>query len=132
MFRAAAIVTLSVMCGSCDTLYSVSASGRTDALLGQTCVLETLRSESAVHSALAREHGTIAVELNIPESVISGPEDYPHPVIGVYMRKDRDGPCEIELTMLSVNRRPSAGYEAYIQKVLDELRNRIIERCGSS
>jgi hypothetical protein len=127
VLRATALAAIGLVFGACDPIRVVSASRPIPAPLERTCVVEALRKEKTVRTAGVSEAGKIYAELIIPEDLES-PESRPE--VGVEERRNDQGELEINFSMLWVGGKGSPEYRAYVQKVVEELRDRTIERCG--
>jgi hypothetical protein len=122
----APLVVFSLVLASCDPVYPTSASGQILAPLDRTCVIDTLRKERTVRTAKEYDYDPqkIAVELVMPQD----PDGNPWAI--VEERMATNGQLELSLTINFVPRRPEPEYQSYVQKTLEELRDRAIERCG--
>jgi hypothetical protein len=112
---------------ACDPIRNFSASGRVPMPIERSCVLETLRTDNAVRNAGIGDTGLVYGVLRVPEALKS-PEK--NPDVGFDERKNNKGEIEIAFSMTWVGSSGSAEYQAYIQKALDELRDRAIEKCS--
>ena len=127
MLRYVAIAAIAAgVCASCDTFYPISASRRLREPLEESCVLETLRMEKAVRNVELRSDG-IWVELIMPADLKGST---PYPFAGMHMRSIDEGEFEIEFESVGVNHKESDGYNAHLQGVLEDLRDRVIEKCS--
>jgi hypothetical protein len=127
MLRATIAAMIALTCGACDPIRVVSASREIPAPLDPTCVLETLRMQETVRSAGISEAGTVWAELEVPED-LECPE--PRPEVGVELGRNEVGELEVTFSMHWVGRAGSAEYRAYVQRVIEDLRDEVIERCG--
>jgi hypothetical protein len=113
---------------ACDPVNNFSASGHVPKSIERSCVLDTLRMDNAVRYAGIGDTGIVYGILRVPEQLKS-PEQ--NPDVGFEERKNNKGEIEIDFSMSWVGSSGSSEYQAYIQKVLDELRDRAIEKCSS-
>jgi hypothetical protein len=122
-----AIAAIGLVLGACDPIRVVSASKPIPAPLAQACVVEALRTEKAVRTAGVSDAGRIYAELIIPENLKS-PES--HPVVGVEESRNNHGELEINFSILWVGAKGSPEYREYVRQVIEQLRDRTIERCA--
>ncbi len=118
---------LGLVIGACDPIRVVSASKTIAAPLDLACVLEALRTASTVGAAGVSDTGTIYAELVIPEH-LNSPESRPE--VGVEERRNEDGELEVTFSMLWVGRKGSPEYREYVEKAVEDLRDRTTERCA--
>ena len=125
MQRTITFTLIGLVCVSCDSTYSISASGPISAHLEQKCVIETLQMEKTVRTAKGNEHNPqqIVVELIVPQV----PEGNAY--ASLEERRTPSGQLELSL-MLNSFRRPTPEYQSYVQMTLEGLRDRTIERCS--
>lgn len=126
MRRAMTLATIGLICGACDPIRTISATRAIPAPLEQTCVLETLRMAETVRKAGVSE-GTVWAELVIPEH-LECPESRPEAAFDV--RRNDQGELEVSVSMTWVGAKGSAEYRAYVQELVEDLRDRVVERCG--
>ena len=129
MQRVVALILVTLVFGACDPGTEISASRRIPNPLDRTCVVEALRMEKTVKEAGVGATGIVYAILTVPES-LEIPEPYPD--VGVVERSNDKGELEIKLEMVWVGYEGSPEYRAYVQKVLGELLDRTIERCGDN
>lgn len=127
VLRATTLVAIGLILAACDPIRVVSASRTIPAPLERSCVLETLRLDETVRWAGVSDAGAIWAELVVPEH-LECPESRPE--VGVEVRRNEQGELEIHFSMVWVGGKGSAEYRTYVQKVLEDLRDRAIERCG--
>ena len=127
MTRAATIIVLGLTCGACDMVHPTSAFGRSAAPLDESCVLETLRKDSSVRGATAKDDGGMWATIEIQEEAPSPLGETRQPTIDIFIKEDG---FAILLKAGWINFTPSPEYEAYLQRQLDGLRDRIIAECG--
>ena len=127
MQRVLSFVIVGLILVSCDPIHHPSAVRRIPAPLQPTCIVEALRMEETVQRANVFDSGLWAV-IKIPEPLKS-----PQPESNVHVDQSRNekGELEIVFEMTWLGSSGSPEYRAYVQKVLEELRDRTIEKCGS-
>lgn len=127
MRRAVAVCIAVLVFEACDPVWTVSASKPIAAPLDRTCVIETLRKQKSIQEAGIGATGHTYAILKVPNPLKS-PESKPD--VGVDEHTNSKGELELKLEMVWVGSKGSPEYQAYVQKVLDELRDQTIESCG--
>ena len=106
----------------CNRVKSPSASGRTSARLNAKCVVDTLRLEKTGGLAARANASRIVAELIVPEGLKAQPE-HDNPVAIIEIKEH-----EVHFS-INPPYRESRKHQAYVQKTLEEWRDRAIERC---
>ena len=128
MLRAVLITVLGLSVGAFDPIRVVSASKPIESPLAESCVVAALRSADTVRKAGVSDAGSIYAELIVPEHLDS-PEARPE--VGVEEQRNEGGELEITFSMLWVGGKGSREYRDYVETVVEDLRDRTIERCAS-
>ena len=128
MQRAIVLTAVVLLLIGCDPLRKLSVSRPITAPLDRTCVIEALRMEKTVRTVDATNPGKIWAELIIPDYL----ESPRRGVTGFFVEEARNdkGTLEINFSTGWVGPSGSREYRAYVDKTLQELRDRVIERCG--
>ena len=130
MQRAIAFVTLVMIFVGCDPLRRLSVSRSIPGPLERTCVVEALRMERTVKEAAIVDSGLIYAEVILPPS-LAGRDGYPATTgINIQERRNDKGELEINVFKNWVGSSGSGEFRTYMLKVMEELRDRTIERCG--
>jgi hypothetical protein len=126
MLRAILLVALALLFGGCDPLYSVTSSRLLASSPDRQCVIDALRMQDVVHSVhVTGEH--VYANLVIPLDPAE-PDGMASVNVDVQGRRGRD--FEIRFYVVWIGREPSADLREHWQEILDDLRDRVMKRCG--
>jgi hypothetical protein len=126
--RTIALVVIGLVLLSCDPTHRISASKELSSAIERKCIVDALRMESSVRQAEFYDARRIAADLIIPQDIKSPrPETY---FVVEEREKNKAGKPDINFSINDVPYAAKPEYQAYVQKTLEELRDRTIERCG--
>ena len=123
--RSAVFALVGLVFTGCEPGYQVSASRRIPAPLDRSCIIETLRAERIVRTAGNLDEATIYAELLIPKEL----NHQSKVAAAVEQRGNESGEQEIVFTINFDSRHETSEYQDYVQKAIEELGDRTIERC---
>ena len=130
MQRAIAFAALVLVFVGCDPLRRLSVSRPIPGPLERMCVVEALRMEKTVKEASIVDSGLIYAEVILPAN-LAGRDGYPA-TTGINIQEHRNDKGELEIDVFKnwVGSSGSREFRAYMLKVMEELRDRTVEKCG--
>jgi len=127
--RVVLLATIFLLFCACDPLRKVSVSVPIPRLIGQHCLVETLRMEKTVRTVELSDPKRVWAELLLPPPLESPRGD---DITWLFIEEQKNDKGEIEITFRTnwLGSPGSPAYRAYLERTIGELRDQTIERCG--
>jgi hypothetical protein len=130
MQRVIALAVIALGIVACDPYHRLSVSRPITAPLDRTCLIEALRMEETVKEAAIVDSRLIWAEVILPAHLVK--DGYPS-TTGINVQQHRNAKEELEVNVFKsgVGSSPRPEFRDYMLKAMEDLRDRMIERCGA-